>query len=161
MGYRGLMIDEVLSWHHDVDLITNASDSTRHPSCPEQLSRRGRLATNRIITYYKKHANDILEPGPTEFRIWVGKPETLEELSSTRCLSPITFVFIFAALGEHEKALDYLERAYEVHDTWLSYVSVYPAFQPLRQYERFNKILHRLGMAAEPENGAHSNVTDA
>jgi serine/threonine-protein kinase len=82
---------------------------------------------------------------------------SLEELSSTRYVSPITFVFIFAALGEHEKALNYLERAYEVHDTWLSYVSVYPAFQPLRQYERFNKILHRLGMAAEPENGAHSN----
>ncbi|MGA7315196.1 MAG: protein kinase [Silvibacterium sp.] len=82
---------------------------------------------------------------------------SLEELSSTRYVSPITFVFIFAALGEHEKALNYLERAYEVHDTWLSYVSVYPAFQPLRQYEKFNKILHRLGMAAEPENGAHSN----
>lgn len=81
---------------------------------------------------------------------------SLEELSSTRYVSPITFVFIFAALGEHEKALDYLERAYEVHDTWLSYVSVYPAFQPLRQYERFNKILHRLVMAAEPENGAHA-----
>jgi hypothetical protein len=46
----GLMIDQVQSWHHDVDLITNTSDSTRHPSCPEQLGRRGRLAINRIIT---------------------------------------------------------------------------------------------------------------
>jgi len=86
-----------------------------------------------------------------------GKPEkardilsSLEKLSSIRYVSPINFVFILAALGEHEKALDYLERAYEVHDTWLWYVNVYPAFQPLRQYERFNKILHRLGMAAEP-----------
>jgi serine/threonine-protein kinase len=74
---------------------------------------------------------------------------SLEGLSSTRYVSPIFFVFVLAALGEHEKALDYLERAYEVHDTWLWYVSVYPAFQPLRQYERFKKILHRLGMAAE------------
>ena len=56
---------------------------------------------------------------------------SLEELSSTRYVSPIAFVFVFAALGEHEKALDYLERAYEVHDTWLWYVSVYPAFQAL------------------------------
>lgn len=85
---------------------------------------------------------------------------SLEELSVTRYVSPITFVFVFAALGEHEKALDYLERAYEVHDTWLWYVSVYPAFQPLRGYERFNKILDRLGMAAEPRM-AHSNVIDA
>jgi len=85
---------------------------------------------------------------------------SLEELSATRYVSPTAFVFVFAALGEHEKALDYLERAYEVHDTWLWYMSVYPAFQPLRRYERFNKILHRLRMAAEP-NGAHGNVTDA
>lgn len=74
---------------------------------------------------------------------------SLEELSSTRYVSPISFVFIFVALGDHERALDYLERAYEVHDTWLWYVNVYPAFRPLRQYERFNNILRRLGMAAE------------
>jgi tetratricopeptide (TPR) repeat protein len=85
---------------------------------------------------------------------------SLEELSSTRYVSPIAFVFVLAALGEHEKALDYLERAYEVHDTWLWYVSVYPAFQPLRQYERFNKIVDRLRRAAEPDS-VHSNVTEA
>ena len=75
-------------------------------------------------------------------------------------MSPIAFVFVFAALGEHERALDYLERAYEVHDTWLWYVNVYPAFLPLRGYERFKKIIQRLGMAAEPRM-AHSNATDA
>lgn len=85
---------------------------------------------------------------------------SLEELSSTRYVSPITFVFVFAGLGEHEKALDYLERAYDVHDTWLWYVSVFPAFQPLRQYDRFNKILDRLRRAAEPDS-VHSDVTEA
>jgi tetratricopeptide (TPR) repeat protein len=84
---------------------------------------------------------------------------SLEELSSTRYVSPIAFVFVFAALGEREKALDYLERAYNVHDTWLWYMNVYPAFQPLRQHERFNKILDRLRRAAEPD-GAHSDVTE-
>ena len=85
---------------------------------------------------------------------------SLEELSATRYVSPIAFVFVFAALGEHERALDYLERAYEVHDTWLWYVNVYPAFLPLRGYERFKKIIQRLGMAAEPRM-AYSNATDA
>jgi hypothetical protein len=49
MGYRGVMIDQVQSWLHDVDFITNGSDSTRYPSCPKQLGPRDRLTIMQSI----------------------------------------------------------------------------------------------------------------
>ncbi len=82
-----------------------------------------------------------------------GKPDKareistfLEELSSKRYVSPVTFAFISAALGEVDQALDHLDHAYEVHDPLLSYAKVYPPFEPVRNHPRFLEILNNLGL---------------
>ena len=50
---------------------------------------------------------------------------------------------LYAALGEKEKALDWLEKAYQSrrHMLWLK---VNPAYDPIRSEARFKNLLHRL-----------------
>lgn len=52
-------------------------------------------------------------------------------------------------LGDHERALDALTDAIEMHDSWMpTYMSVEPAFAPLRRHPRFQTLLKRAGHAA-------------
>ena len=60
MGYRGGDDRQVQSWLHYVDFITNGSDRTRYPSCPEQLDPRDRFTINRIVAF-PFHSNGLIK----------------------------------------------------------------------------------------------------
>lgn len=64
----------------------------------------------------------------------------LSELSLTRGVSPVHFATVHTALGEHEAALDWLERAKEQRSGWLVYLKTEPRFDALRGYDRFARI---------------------
>jgi TolB-like protein/Tfp pilus assembly protein PilF len=60
---------------------------------------------------------------------------------------------VWLRLGEEQRALDWLERAFEDHTRDLIYVGVEPAFDSLRDEPRFEALLSRMGhpaVAAEP-----------
>jgi TolB-like protein/Tfp pilus assembly protein PilF len=75
------------------------------------------------------------------------------ELRSKRHLAPTTFAFISVGLGEFDEAFDWLEKAYEVHDTWLVFLGELPTYDPLRSDPRFDSLLRRIGLdpAAYPK----------
>jgi hypothetical protein len=54
---------------------------------------------------------------------------------------------IYARLGEKDKALESLERAYAERQIAMTELSNEPAFDPLRSDERFRNLLHRIGLA--------------
>jgi len=52
----------------------------------------------------------------------------------------------YVKLGEKEKALYWLERAYENHTRDLIYLNVEPQYDPLREDPRFQEIVRRIGL---------------
>jgi tetratricopeptide (TPR) repeat protein len=53
---------------------------------------------------------------------------------------------VYTGLGDHERALDWLERAYATRQMHVPFMGVEYRFQPLRQHPRFRAILSRVGL---------------
>lgn len=65
----------------------------------------------------------------------------LHTLATTYYVPPMLFAPIYAALGEHEQALDWLEKAYKDHSSPLAWLKVDPWFDDLRDNPRFADLL--------------------
>jgi TolB-like protein/DNA-binding winged helix-turn-helix (wHTH) protein len=70
--------------------------------------------------------------------------EELRETARHRYVSPSLFVYAYMGLGEKNKALRWLERAYEDRDEWMQATKVWPALDPLRSEPRFQALLRRM-----------------
>lgn len=55
----------------------------------------------------------------------------------------------YVQLGEVERALDELEKAYQQHNLNLIYVASDPIYDPVRAHPRFQQLLERMGLPAE------------
>jgi TolB-like protein/tetratricopeptide (TPR) repeat protein/tRNA A-37 threonylcarbamoyl transferase component Bud32 len=70
----------------------------------------------------------------------------LEESSTERYVSPYHFAYVYTGLDEHDRAIDYLERAYEdragaVHGIKGSFL-----FTPLHDHPRFTALLRKMNI---------------
>lgn len=70
--------------------------------------------------------------------------ELLEELRRDPELAAFNTAVVYLGLGEHERALDLLERAFVGRDMHLLYLKAGPRFDPLRQDPRFGRLLARI-----------------
>ncbi len=82
---------------------------------------------------------------PRQARELLGK---LQRLSQQRYVAPTTFAVIFAALGETDRAFEWLERAWAARDFLLVLAGVEPMFDPLRGDPRFDALLARMEFAS-------------
>jgi TolB-like protein/DNA-binding winged helix-turn-helix (wHTH) protein len=57
---------------------------------------------------------------------------------------------VLAKLGENEKAIDSLERAYAHHSLFMTELKIEPAFDDLKSSPRFSDLLRRIHLQAEP-----------
>ncbi|MDB4306017.1 protein kinase [bacterium] len=64
---------------------------------------------------------------------------------STSFALPVDIAGFYAMAGEHDEALDWLERGFEVHDPSLPYIDM-PVFDPLRSDPRFQDLLRRMNL---------------
>jgi serine/threonine-protein kinase len=71
----------------------------------------------------------------------------LEMLSQEKYVSPFFAGQIFASLGEHERALDCLEKACEERFHRVAGIKVDSILEPLRTYPRFQTLLKRVGLS--------------
>ena len=72
----------------------------------------------------------------------------LEKRSAHHYVSPYNRSLLFLSLGEKDKALEWLERAYDDRAEWMTYLSVDPRFDSLRSEPEFRDILRRIGFAS-------------
>ncbi len=70
----------------------------------------------------------------------------LQRLSQSRYVSSLYFAAVHLGLGEKNKALDGLERAYQERNDYLAYLGVDPLADPLRSEPRFTQLLHKIGI---------------
>jgi len=59
---------------------------------------------------------------------------------------PLAAAKIYAAMGNGEQALRYLEKAFDQHVFWLPAINVDPYYDSLRQHPRFQNIVQRMGL---------------
>ena len=53
---------------------------------------------------------------------------------------------VYVALGDDDKANDWLDAAYRVKDSWLTELAVDPGFDSLRDTPRFQQLVTRMGL---------------
>ena len=71
----------------------------------------------------------------------------ITELSKQIYVSPYGIAIIYAGLDEKDKALEFLEKAYEERDHWLYQLKVTPYLDSLRFDPRFTALLEKMGLA--------------
>ena len=70
--------------------------------------------------------------------------DELLKLSTERYVPPYHFALIYNALGEREKALDYLEKAFTERDVRMVFLKVEPKWNNLRGDSRFQDLMRRM-----------------
>jgi serine/threonine-protein kinase len=68
----------------------------------------------------------------------------LEARARRDYVSPVAFASAYLGLGDHERALDWAERAYDDRRGWLAYLDVNPMVDPLRGEPRFQALMARM-----------------
>lgn len=71
--------------------------------------------------------------------------DTLTVLSERRYVEPMALARVYVGLGDMDRALVWLNRAYEVRDPELIQLGAWPIFDDLRSDPRFVDLLRRLG----------------
>ena len=70
----------------------------------------------------------------------------LIEESKQQYISPFYVAIVYGGLGEHEKAIDWLDKAYQDRSNGMVFLKVDPQLDPLRSNPRFQALLRRLNL---------------
>jgi serine/threonine protein kinase/tetratricopeptide (TPR) repeat protein len=76
-----------------------------------------------------------------------GMLRQLEALSKQRYVSPYHMAYVYTGLGEHDRAMDCLERAYEERSGGIFGIRGSFLFAPLRGHPRFKELLRKMNLA--------------
>jgi adenylate cyclase len=91
--------------------------------------------------------------------------DDLTRQAKQKYVAPYFFAGIHVGLGENDRALEYLEKAYEEHSNWLIYLHIDPSVDGLRDDPRFQDLLRRVGLpaltTAPPSEGSQVGVREA
>jgi eukaryotic-like serine/threonine-protein kinase len=74
--------------------------------------------------------------------------DDLTELAQHKYVAPHFFAGIHIGLGEHDQAIEYLQKSYQEHCHWLIYLHMDPSMDALREDTRFQDLLSRVGLPA-------------
>ncbi len=67
------------------------------------------------------------------------------DLSSREYLPYVNFAHVYAGLGDHEQAFEWLGKACDERSIWLPFLKVDTKFDPLRADPRFKELLRKVG----------------
>ncbi|HTX14917.1 MAG TPA: tetratricopeptide repeat protein [Candidatus Baltobacteraceae bacterium] len=72
--------------------------------------------------------------------------EELTGLAKQKYVAPYFLVGVYVGLGQDDRAIEYLERAYEERSHWLIYLHIDPSMDALRYNPRFQQMLRQIGL---------------
>jgi len=72
--------------------------------------------------------------------------QRLEQLEKHRTLDSLSFAVAYIGVGDNDKALAWLEKAYAEHSSSLTALKVDPTYDPLRSDPRFQELVRRVGL---------------
>jgi serine/threonine-protein kinase len=68
----------------------------------------------------------------------------LEQQREGEYVSPVALATLHLGLGQHDRALDWAEKAYDERRGWLAYLTVNPLLDPVREEPRFEALVARM-----------------
>jgi tetratricopeptide (TPR) repeat protein len=71
----------------------------------------------------------------------------LVEMSHRTYVSPFSFFPIHLALGQNDQALEWLEKAVQIHMSNIIFIRVNPSYDPIRSAPRFKELVRRMGLS--------------
>ena len=72
--------------------------------------------------------------------------DRLQEMSKQRYVAAYSVALVYAGLGDKDKALEWLEKAYEDRSTRLVSIKINPRLDDLRSEPRFTALIRRMGL---------------
>jgi adenylate cyclase len=72
--------------------------------------------------------------------------EALADRSRSTHVPPVDLAGLFLRAGQHDRALDWLERSFETRDPMLPYISAHPIYDSVRADARFQSLLRRMNL---------------
>jgi eukaryotic-like serine/threonine-protein kinase len=69
----------------------------------------------------------------------------LQTQSKSVYIAPSNFVKVYIGLGDKEQAFAWLEKGYQQHDFWLTFITHEPVYDSLRSDPRFQELVRRIG----------------
>jgi TolB-like protein/DNA-binding winged helix-turn-helix (wHTH) protein/Flp pilus assembly protein TadD len=81
----------------------------------------------------------------------------LEQLSGRRYDKPFLMAVAWTGLGDHDKAIDFLNEVYRLRSSNLAMIQVDSLFDPLRSDPRFQELLHKIGL---PSGSAYRSASE-
>jgi eukaryotic-like serine/threonine-protein kinase len=123
----------------------------------------GKRLENEAVAYYKKAVEDLGGEGKYSQPLvylaatYARMPERREDArrilarieAMDEYTSPALLAIIYSELGDREKALDLLEKAYIKRDLLLRYIGTAYEYDGLRQAPRFIDLLKRIGLSTD------------
>ncbi len=79
----------------------------------------------------------------------------LTNRSRIRPVSSYNFALVYVGIDEKDRAVEYLEAAYEERSSWMPYLRTEPRFDPLRAAPRFQRLLRRMNFPESLSTAAH------
>jgi len=74
----------------------------------------------------------------------------IARLPEVFCL-PFDIASFYAAAGEKDKAVEWLEKGFEVRDPVMPYIGCYPGFDDLHPDPRFQELLRQMRLPADDQ----------
>ncbi len=72
--------------------------------------------------------------------------DELTKLSKGKYVAPYFLAGIHVGLGQEDRAIECLEKAYAERSHWLIYLHIDPGMDTLRYHPRFKDLLRRVGL---------------
>jgi hypothetical protein len=72
----------------------------------------------------------------------------LQDAAAKEKVDPVAFAYVYLGLGDHERATDWLGKAYEEHSTEMIYLRT-PTWDNLRSDPRFVALMHDVGLKTD------------
>jgi hypothetical protein len=76
----------------------------------------------------------------------------LDQLSGRRYVEPYWMAVAWTGLGDHDKAIHFLNEAYRLRSPNLETIQADPLFDPLHPDPRFQELLHEIGFPSGSAN---------
>jgi Flp pilus assembly protein TadD len=70
----------------------------------------------------------------------------LEKRASRDYVSPVELATMYIALGDKDRAIDWMEKAYAERRGWMAYLNVHPVLDTLRSEPRFKVLVRKMGL---------------
>ena len=124
------------------DLARALEMSGRYEEALEEFDIAERLAPKGPMVPSSGRAHVYAQMGRREDALSI--LDRIQERAKTTYVSPYGIASIYACLKEVDTSLEWLERAYEMHDETMAWVKVHPRLDPVRSHERYRVILEKM-----------------